>query len=84
MFSDRFALYFCCGLTIAFIAFCIIDVTGLYPLMENVAIQLLLILAFSLLVLNTFITRNQDDDSNYFIKENLSETEIEDSEYRQI
>lgn len=84
MFSDRFAVYFSMGLTAAFMIICIIDVTGMYPLMNNVAILLLLVLAFSLLLFNAIIAKNEPELEETPVEKKMPEPEEDSSEYRQI
>ena len=85
MFNDRFAVFFSMVLIVLFLTSCIIDVTGLYPLMSNLAIQLLLVFAFGILVLNTFLAKNRvDKDNDDLIEKKMPDPEDESSEYRQI
>lgn len=84
MFSDRFAVYFSMGLTAAFMIICIIDVTGMYPLMNNVAILLLLVLAFSLLLFNAIIAKSETELEETSVEKKMPEPEEDSSEYRQI
>jgi 4-hydroxybenzoate polyprenyltransferase len=79
MFGDRNTLIMSGLLTLAFIACCLIDVTGIYPLMENFAVILVFVSVFVLIIINIYIT-NQKKES----KKKLPKPEEDSSEFRQI
>lgn len=79
MLKDRTSLYLCIILMSSFIVISIIDVSGIYPLMNNIAVITILVLVFLFIMGNAFICSNLKETET-----KLPESEDETPEFRQL
>ena len=79
LFNDKTSLILAAINTLLFIGFCLMDVTGVFEAMDNLAIRIIILGIYALLLFN-LVTANYINNQ----KKNLPESEEEPTDYRQM
>lgn len=79
LYSDRQSLYLATFTVLCFIFFSIMDVAGIFPAMENMAVRLIIVGLFLLVVINVILSMRKKNH-----KKNLPISEEFSSEYKQM